>query len=520
MQLACDWAYAVGVFMPDAPRLLLNGSPVDCAGASPATTLLDWLRGTAGLTGTKEGCAEGDCGACTVVLERATARGIERRAANACMLMLGQVDGLGVRTVEGLAADAARLDGLHPVQRAFVETGGTQCGFCTPGFIMAAYAFACETGACETGACETGACETGACETGSCGHEPPETHRIHDALAGNLCRCTGYRPIVQAMAQCAGSAPVDDAGLDAGLAGIARTDDASFTAGGCAFFAPRSLAAALALRAAHPAAQLLGGGTDLGLLASHRRTPPASLIHLGHVPDLTSLSEGAGWLRIGAALPYSDAMGALIARHPTLDAYLTRLGSRQIRNLGTIGGNLGTASPIGDSHPVLIALGAEIELASAARGARRVAADAFFTGYRTSALQPDEIITAIHIPDPPGDAALVAEKISKRRDQDISTVSAAFLVRVVAGRIEAVRLAYGGVAATPVRARAAEAALLGQAANAASFAAAQAALAQDIAPLGDWRGSAAYRNRVAGNLLRRLHLRLTHPDIALEVHAS
>jgi len=486
--------------MPDAPRILLNGSPVDCTGASPATTLLDWLRGTAGLTGTKEGCAEGDCGACTIVLERATASGIERVAANGCMLMLGQVDGLGVRTVEGLASDPMRIDGLHPVQRAFVETGGTQCGFCTPGFIMAAYAFCCETGA-------------GA-------NEAPATHRIHDAIAGNLCRCTGYRPIVQAMAQCAGSAPVDEAPVIAGLADIARTNDASFSAGGCEFFAPRNLAATLALRAAHPAAQLLGGGTDLGLLASHRRTPPARLIHLGHVPEMTNLSESAGWLRIGAAVPYSAAMGALIARHPTLDAYLTRLGSRQIRNLGTMGGNLGTASPIGDSHPVLLALDAEIELESAARGARRVKADAFFTGYRTSELQPDEIITAIHIPDAPGDAVLVAEKISKRRDQDISTVSAAFLVRVVAGRIEAVRLAYGGVAATPVRARTAEAALLGQAADGESFAAAQAALAQDIAPLGDWRGSAAYRNRVAGNLLRRLHLRLTNPAIALEVHGS
>ena len=486
--------------MPDTPTILLNGTPTKLLGAPPNTTLLDWLRGSAstgmggtgmgGLIGTKEGCAEGDCGACTIALEQIEAGRVVTRAANACMLLLGQLDGLSVRTIEGLAAP----DGTaHPVQQAYVDEGGTQCGFCTPGFVMATHAHLASGG--------------GTAEAD-----------IHDALAGNLCRCTGYRSIVAAVARAATlpAAPLPTTALPTpALASLRRPTDADFGD----FLAPRSLSAALALRAAHPDAALLAGGTDLGLLASRARTPPARVIHLAHVPELTTIGTTPTGLRIGAAVPYSDALPALTALHPALRPYLTRIGSVQIRNLGGIGGNLGTASPIGDSHPVLLALDARIELASAARGPRTVPIDAFFTGYRTTALAPDEIITAIELPTPPPGAVLFAEKISKRRDQDISTVAAACLIGLDQGRVTTIRLAYGGVAATPVRARHAEAALLGKPLDASSIAAAIAALPADIAPLSDWRGSAAYRMRLAGNLLRRLHLRLTAPHLSLEVDA-
>ena len=475
--------------MPDTPSILLNGTPRSLAGAAPTTTLLDWLRGPAtagmgGLTGTKEGCAEGDCGACTIALEELADGRPRIRAANACMLLLGQLDGLGVRTIEGLAAP----DGTpHPVQQAFVEEGGTQCGFCTPGFVMASHAHLASGGG-------------------------TLVADIHDALAGNLCRCTGYRSIVAAVSRAANlpAAPPTDC-LDA----VQRAADADF--GG--FLAPRSLDAALALRAAHPDAALLAGGTDLGLLSSRARTPPAHVIHLAHVRELTTIRHADTALRIGAAVPYSDALPVLAALHPALRPYLSRIGSVQIRNLGTIGGNLGTASPIGDSHPVLLALDARIELASAARGTRQVPIDAFFTGYRTTALAADEIITAIELPAPPPGSVLFAEKISKRRDQDISTVAFACQIGLGGGEVSSLRVAYGGVAATPVRARAAEAALLGHPLDEAHLAAAIAALLADIAPLSDWRGSAAYRMTLAGNLLRRLHLRLTAPGLALEVDA-
>jgi xanthine dehydrogenase small subunit len=467
--------------MSDGPHIVLNGEPrtVD---AAPTTTLLDWLRGPAGLHGTKEGCAEGDCGACTVVLERANGDGsVRSEAVNSCMVMLGQVDGAGVRTVEGLAA----ADGaLHPVQAAYVETGGTQCGFCTPGFVMATYAYAAQGG-------------------------DAAVAPIHDMLAGNLCRCTGYRSIVAAVQRAVGAPGVPVPGVPVRLP-PERAADAVFQAAGARFFAPRSLASALALRAAHPEAQLLAGGTDLGIQASRDRNPPATVIHLAHVPELQVLDEAGGALTIGAAITYSDALGLLARRHPALHTYLTRLGSTQIRNLGTIGGNLGTASPIGDTPPVLLALDAELTLASL-RGVRRVALDGYFRGYRQTALAPDEIILSIRLPALPPCTSLAAEKVSKRRDQDISAVAAAFRITLLDGKMAAVRLAYGGVAATPVRARHAEAALEGQAPQETAFAAAVAALADDIAPLSDWRGRAEYRRLVAGNLLHRLRRRLV-PD--------
>jgi len=470
------------VRMADRISFSLNDEAVALGDVSPMTTLLDWLRDRRGLKGTKEGCAEGDCGACTVVLERAdSAGGVRREAINACIALLGQIDGAGVRTVEGLeGADGAP----HPVQLALAESGGTQCGFCTPGFVMTAFAFAA-------------------------GGEKPDLEIIHDALAGNLCRCTGYRPIVEAMARIAG-APVDPPQVLP-----ARADSAVFDG---TFFAPHTLDDLLGLRVAHPDAVLLAGGTDLGLLASRARTPPASVIHVAHVPELRVIRPDKEQITIGAAVTYAEAMPTLIGLYPGLKTYLARLGSRQIRTLGTIGGNIGTASPIGDMPPVLLALEASLRLASV-RGARDLPLDQFFLGYRRTALAPDEVIESLTMPVLWPHEVFFCDKLSKRRDQDISSVAGAYRLRIRDGRIEEARVAFGGMAAIPRRAAGVEAALKGRAFAEATFEAAVSALARDFQPIDDWRGSGAYRQQAAGNLLRRLYWRIAEPRRVLDLDA-
>jgi xanthine dehydrogenase small subunit len=446
-------------------------------GTSPTLSLLDWLRGPAGLTGTKEGCAEGDCGACTVVLEQPDG---SRVPVNACLTLLGQVHGRRIRSVEGLAGP----DGApHPIQRSLAESDGTQCGFCTPGIVMSAWAHAATGG------------------------------EVHEALAGNLCRCTGYRPIVEAIEAMPPEPPPEP--IPAPAASTAR-----FEAPGQVFHLPATLDELLALRAAHPDAWLLAGGTDLGLRVSDHREVPSSVICLLGVPELQALGVTPAGMEIGAAVPYGVLLDRCRAEQgfAPLGALLSRLGSRQIRGLGTLGGNLGTASPIGDALPPLVALGAEIRLASA-RGRRSLPVEAFLTGYRRNALTPDEVVVSVFLPRPPDGAHFACEKISKRHDQDIATVGAAMLLREEAGLVAEARLAFGGVGPTVIRAAGAEAALTGRPFDAAAIEAAAAGLARDIAPLSDWRGSAAYRLAVAQGLLRRLHLRATHPGLAHEVTA-
>ncbi|MBN9486975.1 MAG: xanthine dehydrogenase small subunit [Alphaproteobacteria bacterium] len=459
--------------MADRICFELNDQPVELSDVSPMVTLLDWLRETRGLRGTKEGCAEGDCGACTVVVERADGR---HEAMNACIALLGQIDGQSLRTVEGLHGQDG---GLHPVQRAMAESDATQCGFCTPGFVMTAYAFAS-------------------------GGEAADLEVIHDALAGNLCRCTGYRPIVAAMQRVAGL------GAEPAVALPQRDRSAVYDD---RFFAPRTLDDLLKLRLDHPDALLLAGGTDLGLLASRARKPPRSVIHVAHVPELSAIVEGKDEITIGAAVSYAHAMPVLIAAFPALRSYLARLGSRQIRTMGTIGGNLGTASPIGDMPPVLLALETRLKLASR-RGTRELPLDDFFLDYRKTALAPDEVIQSLTMPRLWPGEHFFCDKVSKRRDQDISTVAGAYRVRIRNDRIENARLAFGGMAATPKRASRAEATLLKD-----GFAAAIAALPRDFQPIDDWRGTSAYRLQVAMNLLRRLEVRLADPQRPVEVEA-
>lgn len=481
----------------DSPplRLIVNGEPTEIRDVPATTTLLDWLREHAGLKGTKEGCAEGDCGACTVVVERLARNGaVVREPINACISMIGQLDGLAIRTVEGLSAEGGPL---HPVQAALAEGGATQCGFCTPGFVMSAYAFAA-------------------------GGEPREAGRIHDALAGNLCRCTGYRPIVDALLKTA--PPVPDpiertrSKLAAALKSQARRAGARFEHQERWFHAPATFREALTLRAKYPDAVVLAGGTDVGLRVSRQREVLPAVIHVGRIASLTAVKEDKQRLVFGASVTCASALDVLAKHYPGLHVYLTRFGSRQIRSMATLAGNIATASPIGDTLPILLALDARIKVRSA-RGTRTIDADKFFTGYRRTVLAKDELIESIAIPKPSADTVLFADKISKRRDQDISTLCGVYRLRIAGGIIRDVRLAFGGMAATPRRARKAEAALLGQRLDAAGFAAAGGHVADEFAPISDWRGSAEYRRAVAKNLLQRLHLRLTSPGIPLEIDA-
>lgn len=473
--------------MIGAIQFALNGALQRLSDTDPAMTLLDWLRQSAGLRGTKEGCAEGDCGACTVLVERLDKTGrIRREAINSCITMIGQIDGLGIRTVEGLTSDT---EPVHPIQKALADEGGTQCGFCTPGIVMSSYAYVAS-------------------------HERADVEKIHDALAGNLCRCTGYRGIVNAISRMTplGRDPIkgEDDHLASTLKALCakRTVPTAFAP---LFFKPASLPELLSMRADHPDGRILCGGTDLGLHVSRDRESLGKIIHVGVVPELNVLSEDSGVLVIGAAVTYSEAQEVLLRHFPNLTEYYSRLGSVQIRNMGTIGGNLGTASPIGDSLPILIAAGAGVTVNSKARGPREVAVGDFLLGYRKTALEPDEIIESIRIPLPPPDSVFFADKISKRRDQDISSVCVAYSLRMEGRQVVDIRIAFGGMGPVTQRARKVEQALRGRELTEASVAGGEAALRTEFSPISDLRASAEYRLDVAANLLRRLYYRVTNP---------
>ena len=448
---------------------------------APTTTVLDWLRGSARLTGTKEGCAEGDCGACTVVLGRSGNGTLRYEAVNSCLMVVPQLDGAALFTVEGLAEKGGTL---HPVQQALVETDGTQCGFCTPGFVMAMFAF----------------------QQG--GEEPSET-RIHDALAGNLCRCTGYRAIVDACRRVEPRSGHDDETKRATVAGLRQLPEAvEYRHGAQVFLAPRSLDALLKARASHPDALLLSGGTDLGLRVSKEREAWPLVISTAAVAELKRVAATGGILEIGAGATYTDALPHLDEHFPAFAALVRRIGSRQIRNLGTFAGNLATASPIGDTLPCLVALAAQVVLRSQ-KGERILAVEDFITGYRKIALAADEIIAAIRIPLLAPNTHFAAYKLSKRFDQDISTLVAAFALTLANGKVDALRAVYGGMAARPARAAALEAALAGRPWTGQSLADVDMLIARDFSPMSDHRGSAVYRLRAAAALVRRLHLETT-----------
>jgi xanthine dehydrogenase small subunit len=548
-----------------AIRFILNGDVRVEQSVPPTMTVLDWLRTRARLTGTKEGCAEGDCGACTVALARPRESGAARwEAVNSCLMMMPQIDGCAVLTVEGLSRSG---EPLHPVQQALVDADATQCGYCTPGFAMAMFAF-------------------------RQGGEPAEDAVIHEALAGNLCRCTGYRAIVDACRKAMdrshaqqsdpngdwadssvsinGGAPATDlpsplrggsdrrrrSGVGVAASENERTDPhpqplpikgrgahapytphddlsratddpsraievasqgSAYVHAGQRFLAPASLDELLRLRAQHPDALLLAGGTDLGLRVSKHREALPLVVSTGRVRDLAFVQEADHALEIGAACTYTEALPLIDRRFAAFGSLIRRIGSRQIRNLGTFAGNLVTASPIGDTLPCLIALDAKVTLRSPA-GMRTLAVEDFITGYRKTALAPDEIVASVRIPFVPAGEHFSAYKLSKRFDQDISTVIAAFRLALAGDKVTALHAVFGGMAARPARATALEHALIGQPWALDALRGVDALLAQGFSPLSDHRGGAAYRLRAAAGLVRRFQMETASsaPPVRLE----
>lgn len=480
--------------MADTIRFLLNQSEQRVRGVSPSTTVLQWLRARADRRGTKQGCAEGDCGACTVIVGTLSGGGVRYRAINACIQPLPSLHGKVVLTVEDLAGP----DGtLHPVQQAMVTTHASQCGFCTPGFVMSLAALWLSHDA-----------------------YPGDTV-VSDALVGNLCRCTGYRPILDAARLAFRLARPGDwsdrAGCDrAALAGLGEPTDLDLTVGNERYLAPITVDSLVKARADYPDATIIAGATDVGLWITKQRRHMPVLISTMAIDALRRTVVETEQVALGAGLTYTEAAPVIEQYFPALASLYTRFASLQVRNAGTIGGNVANGSPIGDSMPMLLALDASVELASV-RGRRTLLLSDFYLGYQQKAMATDEVVTALKIPRHGADWLLAGEKISKRFDQDISAVCGGFAIRCdAAGIVQEARLGFGGMAAIPARASKLEAALIGQRWSEDSVQTALPALAEDFTPIDDMRASAEYRQRVAGNLLRRFALTTTAADYPAE----
>ncbi|SEF67859.1 xanthine dehydrogenase small subunit [Bosea lathyri] len=524
--------------MRETLRFILGDRPVEIASCDPTLSVLDWLRLDQRMTGSKEGCAEGDCGACTVVVGRLDRGQLRYEAINACIRFLPTLDGCHLLTVEHLKRD----DGtLHPVQQAMVDCHGSQCGFCTPGFVMSLFALWLN-------------------------EDAPSIARIEDALAGNLCRCTGYEPIIAAAQRMyrlnAGEREhfaLQRERVAKQLADLCDSETLVLDGPDGRFHAPATIEALADLVLDHPQATLVAGATDVGLWVTKdmRRLDP--VIYLGRIEELRTIGDKGNHLRIGATVNHADVRAALAGLSPHIDELMRRFGGEQVRNAGTIGGNIANGSPIGDLPPVLIALGATLVLArsgqtlsphpeepqsgvskegsersdvsfetrsaiapqhegSAAIVRRELPLEDFFLDYRKQDRRKGEFVEAVLVPRLPAKALFHVSKISKRFDEDISAICGAFFLRRGAdGRISEARLAYGGMAGTPKRAKAAEAALLGKTWDEAAVDEAIAALPRDFTPLSDMRASAEYRLRVAGNLLRRFLIETTQPMVQTRV---
>jgi xanthine dehydrogenase small subunit len=458
-------------------RFLLDDDVIEVDDSDPTRTVLDFLRYTLRRTGTKEGCAEGDCGACTIVLGELDGEKVEWRAVNACILFLPMLDGKALRTVESLSRGGA----LHPVQQAMADGHGSQCGFCTPGFVMSLYARS------------IGAIGTAGTP-------------VKDVIAGNLCRCTGYGPILDA-GEANPPQPTDDSETVALLRTIAPAR------AGRGWFAPLSSDELAALLIDHPEARIVAGATDVGLWVTKGLRDLGTVIFIGDIADLKRIEESPDGLTIGAGARYSEVKDALARLHPDLGELIRRIGGLQVRNAGTIGGNIANGSPIGDMPPALIALGAELVLRKG--GERRsMPLEHFFLSYGKQDRRAGEFVESVRIPRPGADTRIRIVKLSKRFDSDISALCGAFVLRLEDGRVAEARIAFGGMAGIPARAPACETALTGKPWSAAAVEAAALALAQDYRPLSDMRGSAEYRLAAAANLVRGLRL---EPESLLDV---
>jgi len=484
-------------------RFFHRGAIVEVRDAHPTRSVLDWLREDARCTGTKEGCNEGDCGACTVVIGElpettdatlAPVRGLALRTVNACIQFLPTLHGKALFTVE----DLKQQEQLHPAQQAMVDCHGSQCGFCTPGFVMSMWS---------------------ACERHQAAGTVPTRQQLADELSGNLCRCTGYRPILDAGQRMfeMPAMPQDFAPAISALREIAAQPALNHAAGD-RFAAPRTLDELAAELEANPKARLLAGSTDVGLWVTKQFKDLGDIVYLGDVAELKRIEARPGELVIGAGASLEAAWRALAQRHTELAEMGLRFAAPPIRNAGTMGGNVANGSPIGDSAPVLMALDASLDLRRGSR-VRRITLPDFYLGYMKNALEPGEFVQAIVVPEAKPTMTLRAYKISKRFDCDISALAAGLAIELDGDRVVWARLAFGGMAATVKRASHAEAALAGKDWSEANLQAAQTALAQDFSPLTDMRASADYRRQVAANLLRRFWLE-TRPGNALPGSAT
>jgi xanthine dehydrogenase small subunit len=479
-----------------SPAVVVNGRSRDLKEVGGHVTLLEWLR-ESGLTGAKEGCAEGECGACAVLVARDDGAGGTRWVAiNACLVPAAGYDQQEVVTAEGLGQPGD----LHPVQREMARRGGSQCGYCTPGFICAMAAEYYRPG--RLPASQNGNGSSNGHAKPSDAEHGPNGFDLH-SLSGNLCRCTGYRPIRDAAYALGPPDPADPL-LTRQTGPAPAPAPTSVTSDQGRYVRPAGLAEAVGLLAQHPDAQLVAGSTDWGveLNIAHRRA--ALTIGIDRLPELREFAVRPDGFDIGAALSLSEVEARLAGQIPLLDALFPQFASRLIRNGATLGGNLGTASPIGDTPPVLLALGASLVLASA-DGDREVPLAGYFTGYRETARRPGELIRTVRIPRPLAPVTGF-HKIAKRRFDDISSVAVAYALRLGRdGSVASIQIGLGGVAATPIRAQAAEEALTGRPWTRATVAAAAALMAEAGSPLSDHRASASYRTAMLRSSLLKFY---------------
>jgi xanthine dehydrogenase small subunit len=468
----------------DGVRFILNGRDVHVHGEAPTRTLLEVLREKFALKGTKEGCAEGDCGVCTVTLAEECGGALRYRAVNACITFLPMVEGKSVETVEHLAT--ANGD-LSPCQRAMVDHHGSQCGFCTPGIVMSL-------------------------NTAYRANMELDRQSIGQLLAGNLCRCTGYGPIIDA-ALTMGDYPAATARLDhddeiaQALSKIKRAGPVRVVSNGQTVYSPDRLDDLLTFYAENPDAQILSGATDIGLWVTKQNRKMTTMIWTGRVDELRQLTSDGAVLTIGAGVTYAELLAKSSILPPDLVTLIKRIGGQQVRQAGTIGGNIANGSPIGDMAPALIALGAELVLADH-RSSRTLALEEFFKAYGVQDRRAGEIVREIRLPLPTGPSNLRCYKISKRFDQDISTLCGCFNVKLENGICVDARIAFGGMAGIPKRAGSVEDRLIGKTFDGETIASAQLGFTDDFQPISDMRGSAEYRMTVARNLLRKYYLEI------------
>ncbi|APG85339.1 xanthine dehydrogenase [Sinorhizobium americanum CCGM7] len=474
----------------DSIRFILNDTEIALSDVAPTDTLLDFLRLQRRLTGTKEGCAEGDCGACTVLIgqlagDAKDGESLVYETVNACIRFVGSLNATHVVTVEHLAAG----DGtLHPVQQAMVDYHGSQCGFCTPGIVMSLYGLWLT-------------------------NDNPSRAAIEKALQGNLCRCTGYEPIVRAAEAAAKERP--SAIFDpitrtrekvaARLKALQATETIVIRNGEDCLVVPADAAGLASVLAENPEATIVSGSTDVGLWVTKQMRPISPAVFIGGIADLQRIETSEAGLTIGVGVSYTAAFEALSSAYPSFGGLLDRIGGEQVRNMGTIGGNIANGSPIGDSPPPLIALGATVTLRSK-DGTRSLPLEDFFIAYGKQDRGPGEFVESIFAPALPAGDRFAAYKVTKRRDEDISALLGAFLISLEGGRVKAARIAFGGMAATPKRAKAVETALTGQRWTEETIRSAQAAFEADFQPITDWRASSGYRMLAAKNLLMRFFL--------------